>query len=228
MPLHRKHPLTLALIRGLEGLADPSRAPAMQAYMKTDQPFFGVPAVPRRESFWKVVRSFPDVSREEYERVVDELWNGKHREETFQAIEVALYFRAYRDLASWPLYERLVRTATNWDQLDAVVTTLVSPLVLENRRLERVVGKWAADPDLWVRRASLLAHLRHKDRTNTELLGRTILRLADEKEFFIRKAIGWVLREYARTDSDWVRDFVDAHGERLSVLSRREALKRLG
>ncbi|MCB0173573.1 MAG: DNA alkylation repair protein, partial [Anaerolineae bacterium] len=81
--------------------------------------------------------------------------------------------------------------------------------------------------NFWVRRASLLAHLRHKEQTNTQLLADTILALCHESEFFIRKAIGWVLRDYSYTDPAWVSNFVAQYDDRLSGLSKREALKQI-
>lgn len=94
----------------------------------------------------------------------------------------------------------------------------------------RLAFDWCSgdhDRNLWVRQASVLAHLRHKDETNLGLLSETIDALAPERDFFIRKAIGWVLREYAKTDPEWVRRFVRAREGTLSGLSRREALKHL-
>jgi 3-methyladenine DNA glycosylase AlkD len=125
------------------------------------------------------------------------------------------------------LYERLVRSAPHWDTLDWIAAKLISPLVRQHREFEAELIKWSADDNFWVRRAALLAHLHHKEETNTDLLGQTILRLCHEKEFFIRKAIGWVLRDYAYTDPAWVRAFVAAHETELSGLSRREALKQI-
>lgn len=199
----------------------------MQAYMKTDQPFYGVMAVPQREIARAACRDFPDLTREEWETVILELWNGTHREEMHQALHVAQHYTSHRTPEAWPLFERLVHEATNWDTLDWIAGRLISELVLENRRFESDLVRWSESDNLWVRRASLLAHLRHKERTNTRLLSETILRLAPEREFFIRKAIGWVLREYSKTSPEWVRSFVDRHGDRLSGLSRREALKRI-
>ena len=222
------HALTRRIRRELKAQADPRKAAAMQAYMKTDQPFFGVMAGPQRDIASAACGDFPDLRREEWEIVIRELWNGSHREEMHQALHVAQHYKWYRGPDAWPLIERLVHEATNWDTLDWVAGRFVSELVLEYPRFEHELARWSKSEKFWVRRASLLAHLRHKERTNTKLLAATILRLAHEKEFFIRKAIGWILREYSKTNPEWVRSFVEMHGDRLSGLSRREALKRLG
>jgi 3-methyladenine DNA glycosylase AlkD len=219
------HPLVSELRTQLAAAADPDDAAAMQAYMKTDQPFYGVKSAPRRAILRDARRLFPITTRGEYEAVVRQLWAGVHREEMYLALDVAEQLKRYRDVASWSLYVELMHRSKWWDTLDWIAAKLIGLLVLEHRQLERELIAWRADPSLWVRRASLLAHLKHKDATNRSLLAETILLLAHEEEFFIRKAIGWVLREYAKVNPTWVVDFVAAHEAELSSLSKREALK---
>ncbi len=221
------HPLSDALRQALSEAADPAKAPSMQAYMKTDQPFYGVMAAPRRAIFRAALKAHPIRSREEYEENVRDLWYGTYREEMYLALDLAEGAKVYRDLASWPLYVELMRTATNWDTLDWIAAILLGDLLRHHREKETEVRLWVDDANLWVRRTTLLIHLKHKHETNLPMLSAAILHLAPEKEFFIRKAIGWVLREYAKTDPDWVRAFVDDHREQLSGLSVREALKNL-
>jgi 3-methyladenine DNA glycosylase AlkD len=221
------HPLVKQLKHDMAEAADAERAADMQAYMKTDQPFYGLPAKERRRLFRNAAARHPIERRQEYRQVIFELWRGEKREEMYQALEVAERFSAFRDNQSWPIYRRLVKSASHWDTLDWVTTKLVSPLVMAHREHEAELRQWAESDSMWVRRASLLAHLRHKDQTNKDLLAETILKLAPEQEFFIRKAIGWVLRELAKTDPAWVRQFVAEHEAALSGLSKREALKNL-
>ena len=221
------HPLTERITAALKSLADPDIAQGMRAYMKSDQPFYGVKAGPRRTAFKTIAKQFKFIAPEEYEQIIFELWGGTHREEMYQALEVAEHYKKYRTLASWPIYDRLVRTSPHWDTLDWIAGKIVSPLVLKHRELEAQLVDWSQDDNFWVRRASLLAHLRHKAHTNTELLADTILALCHEQEFFIRKAIGWVLRDYSYTDPAWVSNFVKQYEERLSGLSKREALKQI-
>jgi 3-methyladenine DNA glycosylase AlkD len=93
--------------------------------------------------------------------------------------------------------------------------------------LDRILRAWSKDPDMWIRRSAITAQLAAKAATDPELLASVIEANLSDPEFFIRKAIGWALREYAKTDPAWVREFVDRHGTELSPLSRREALKNL-
>ncbi|WP_027182823.1 DNA alkylation repair protein [Desulfovibrio inopinatus] len=207
--------------------ANPVDAAAMQRYMKTDQPFFGIKTPQRKAIFKQAQKSFPITSRDEYEQTIRTLWAGSHREHMYLALHVAEETKAFYDAQSWNLYEDLVNTASHWDTLDWLATRIVGMILLDQRTFEPTVEVWAGAPGLWVRRASLLVHLKHQDRTNVPLLERTIRKLAHEKEFFIQKAIGWVLRQYARTDPQYVLKFVAEHATLLAPLSQREALKHL-
>ncbi len=204
---------------------DLTKAPQMQAYMKTTQPFYGVQSKLRKQIFREAIKKYPITSREEWEKVILELWNGTHREEMYQALEVAERHKKYHDETAWFLFEELLRSATNWDTVDWLSSNLIGMLVLKYRHFEKEVWDWSDDENFWVRRASLLVHLKHKEKTNIKLLSQTILKLAHEREFFIRKAIGWVLRQYSYTDPDWIIQFVNKYEDKLSGLSKREALK---
>ena len=221
------HPLVDTLQQAMRAAADPAKAGPMQAYMKTGQPFYGIQSGPRRKLFKEAARRFPVGTREAYETVVLALWNGTYREDQYQALEAAEHFKRFRTPEAWPLYEHLARTATNWDTLDWIAAKLLGPLVLQHRAFEADLERWSRDDNMWVRRAALLAHLHHRAETNTALLSALILRLAHEREFFIRKAIGWVLRDYSYANPGWVAAFVAAHEDVLSGLSRREALRQI-
>jgi 3-methyladenine DNA glycosylase AlkD len=221
------HPMVEFLTAEMKKMGDAEKAPSMQAYMKTNQPFYGIQAGPRRKIFMQAKRQYPIKSKSEYFEIISELWNGTYREDMYQALEVAEAYKDYIDEESWDFFEGLVRTATNWDTLDWIAAKLISPLIICNRKFEKKLLAWSKDENMWVRRASILAHLRQKENTNTEFLAKIILSLSQEKEFFIRKAIGWILREYAYTDPNWVANFVNANREKLSGLSIREALKNI-
>ena len=219
------HPITIFINSKLKRVGDSIKAPQMKAYMKTEQPFYGVQSKLRKQIFRDAIKKYPIESREEWETVILELWNGTHREEMYQALEVAERYKIYHDESAWELFEILLRTATNWDTVDWLSSNLIGQLAYKYRHFEKQLVEWSDDENFWVRRASLLAHLKHKEKTNTKLLSHSILKLAYEKEFFIRKAIGWVLRQYSYTDPVWVIQFVDKYENKLSGLSKREALK---
>lgn len=208
--------------------ANPTDAAPMAAYMKTDQPFYGVKTPARRAIARELVQTFPVDSVAEYEAVVSALWDLPHREEQYLAIDVARAWSGFIEPPRLPLYRRMIRDGAWWDTVDAIAAKLVGRLVLEHRtRLTPIMRSWIDDDDMWIRRSALICQLGHKSETDATMLFDFCRRRADESEFFIRKAIGWALREYARTDPDSVRAFVAEMGDGLSTLSRREATKHL-
>ena len=220
-----KHPLVERVKRDLAAQADPARAAPMQAYMKTDQPFLGVPAPLRKSLLRAALKDHPIGSADAYESVIRALWAGSHREEMYQALDIAERLTRFNISARMPLWDELLSTAANWDLVDDIAGGLVSPLVKADRANQAWLIRWRTHDGMWFRRASLLGHLKHRAATDKPLLAETIDMLAHEGEFFIRKAIGWVLRDLSYAEPDWVESFVASRGQRLSGLSRREALK---
>jgi 3-methyladenine DNA glycosylase AlkD len=126
-----------------------------------------------------------------------------------------------------PVYAEIIRSGASWDLVDGVAHRLCALLQAHRQEVTPVLLGWAEDEDFWFRRAAITAQLAAKAHTDTALLARVIEANLADREFFIRKAIGWALREYAKTDPGWVVGFVERHGRSLSPLSRREALKNL-
>lgn len=210
----------------LQAAGDPGRARGAQAYMKTTDPFFGVGAVPLRAELKPLYVRFRPASQGEYLDQVAALWAIREREGKYAAIEWARRFKAFVTLDSLPLYERLIREGQWWDTVDAIAAHLVGSLLLTQRlRMKPRIEAWSRDPDLWIRRTALLAHLTHRESTDHAQLFAHCLRLAPEKDFFIRKAIGWALRAYSKVAPEPVQAFLEAHPGRFSALSVREALK---
>ena len=212
----------------LSRLADRAKAIPMAAYMKTDMPFYGVPKPGRVPIAREVKARFPPADAEDYRRMVLALWGLPHREEKYLAIGYAWTFRKHVVFSQVDLFERMIVEGAWWDFVDELASPIVGKIVLEDRLVMRpVLEEWVDGPDMWLRRTAILCQNRHKDQTDKAMLFDFCLRRSAEKEFFIRKAIGWALREYARTQPDEVRRFLAEHGDRLSGLSRREAARHL-
>lgn len=225
---HSAEHLAREAVARLRALGDPARARAMAAYMRTQDPFFGVGAVLLRGVLRDLARLHPPRSQAEYGAQCDALWTIREREGRYLAVEWARRFKPFITLDALPLYERMVREGAWWDTVDALAAHLVGPLLLDHREtMKPVIEAWTMDPCLWIRRAALLAHLKHRDRTDEDQLFSHCLRLAAEKDFFIRKAIGWSLREYGKTRPEAVRTFLETHRDAFSGLSLREGMKRL-
>lgn len=214
--------------RGLSERADPGRAAPMQAYMKTEQPFYGVPRPLRREVERQVKASFRPSDRATWEAGVRALYAQPHRETRYLALAVARHHPKFLDALALPLCEHLIRAGAWWDLVDEVAVHLVGRVLRADPDAGwAALDRWIVDEDLWVRRAAILAQIGRKDATDAERLFRYCLDQAGDRSFWIRKAIGWALREYGRAAPDAVRPFVDQHGAALSGLSRREATRRL-
>lgn len=212
----------------LEAAAVPADAGPMAAYMKTDMPFYGVKKPARVPLYREMKRRFTPEDKEGYEAGVLALWAGPHREQKYAAIEYATQHRSFVAPASIELYERLVREGAWWDLVDGVASHLVGGAWAADREsISVLTDAWIEDPDMWIRRTAIIGQLRHKQRTDEDRLFRYCLARAHETEFFVRKAIGWALREYSRTAPDAVRTFLVAHRGELSGLSFREGAKRL-
>ena len=226
-----------AVRAALAGVGDRERAAQQQAYMKSELPFVGVRAPALKALLRPLLVEHRFIDRGSWEAAVLELWDdATHREEWYAALALVRH-RAYRgwlDPDLVPLLEHLVRNGAWWDVVDEIASHPVGQVLLDHRPdVTPVVDAWSVDADsLWIRRTAMLAQLRHRDRTDADLLERVLVANLDDsafgREFFVRKALGWALREHARTDAAWARTFVRTHADRLSGLSRREALKHLG
>jgi len=214
----------------LAEVADPERAIAMQAYMKSAMPFRGAPKPVQVAALRPVLAAHPVTDRATWEATVRELFDrASYREERYAALAL-LGVRAARpwlDLDLVPLLEHLVVTGAWWDLVDDVAGHQVAPLHRAHpREMATVVRGWARHEDLWLRRTAILSQLGSGVGTDRALLTDVIEANVESREFFHRKAIGWALRDLAWKDPDWVRAFVTDHPD-LSGLSRREALKNL-
>ena len=220
------HPVGAFVTAELAAVADPDRAGPMAAYMKTAMPFFGVSARPRRAIVRSAASAFPPGDVAEYRDQVDTLWALPHREEKYCAIALARTHRSSIAFEQIDLYERLVIEGAWWDFVDEIAVHLVGRVVASDRtRMGPVLETWIDSDDLWLRRTAIICQLGHGQDTDTAMLFDFCTRRAAEREFFIAKAIGWALRQYARTDPDAVRSYVDQHGDELAPLSIREATK---
>ncbi len=213
-----------AVRAGLAARADPAKAPGMQAYMKSAMPFLGVQK-PARDALARELFGEP-MTFDAWQAAVLTLWReATYREERYMALALAgdRRHREHRTLAALPLFDELIVTGAWWDFVDAVATGMLGELLDRDGALAPVLRGWAGDADMWRRRSAIIAQVRRKQRTDVALLYDCIERSRGDREFFIRKAIGWALRAYAWVDPDEIVRYCSAH--ELSALSRREALR---
>jgi 3-methyladenine DNA glycosylase AlkD len=223
--------LIRSLKKELRTVADPEKAPVMRKYMKSAMPYLGIQTPLLRAKVRGVYAAHPIASFEEWRDTVLALWRGaKFREERYAAIALASHkpYSRFHTLEALPMYEEMIVTGAWWDYVDSIATRQLG-LILRSfpRPMAETLREWANGTDIWKRRSAIIAQLNFKAETNLELLYDCIRPSLGEREFFLRKAIGWVLRQHARTDPAEVRRYVKAHDAQLSPLSKREALKHI-
>ncbi|MDO5498588.1 MAG: DNA alkylation repair protein [Propionibacteriaceae bacterium] len=209
--------------------ADPKRAAGQQAYMKSALPFHGVPVPEVRRLTRAELRAHgPLADRAAWERVIRALWEGAaRREERYAALAVARFPRHRRwaaDPVSLEFYRELILTGQWWDLCDEIAHLVGLVLAVSPEQTAPVLRGWSREDDLWLRRVAILSQLDRKGDTDRDLLAYAIVGSLHDGDFFARKGIGWALRQFSKTDPDWVRGFVAEHRE-LSRLSVREALR---
>lgn len=213
----------------LTAAANPEKAGGMQAYMKTEMPFYGVQKAGRTPILRHLAKEYPPEDRDEYEELVLALWDLPHREEKYLAQGLATKHKQFIVPDSLPLYRRMIVEGAWWDFVDEVATHMIRPLVINySNETWPIVDPWIDDEDMWLRRTAIICQVGAKENTDADRLFRFCEQRMHEKEFFIRKAIGWALREYAKTDPDAVARFAEANRDSLSGLSFREATKHIG
>lgn len=227
---HADRALVKAVRSGLRPHADPARAASAQAYMKSEMPYLGV-ALPQVRT---VCRGAFDAQRlatfEAWRDTTLALWRDAGvREERYAAMFLTehRFYKAFQTLDTLPLYQELITTGAWWDYVDAIASHQIGRLLrLFPKDMARTLRAWSKDDDMWLRRTAILAQMTFKAETDLRLLYDCIAPSIDSREFFLRKAIGWALREYAKTDAAEVLRYVTQHRDRLSGLSKREALKK--
>ena len=221
--------LIAAVTRALEDNADPAKAPQMRAYMKSEMPYLGVHTPQRRVLCRDAFAEFPLSTFEDWQRTVLRMWReASYREQRYAAIGLASYpsYREYLAMKALPMFEEMITTGAWWDYVDGIATGPIAEILQRSPKgMSRRMRAWANSDDIWKRRTSIISQLGFKDRTDLDLLYDCIEPSMEEKEFFLRKGIGWALREYAKTDPHEVIRYVTGNSARLSPLSRREALR---
>ena len=204
----------------------------MQAYMKSAMPYHGVATPLLRKICKAVFANLTFRTHSQWQALLLNLWRkARFREERYAALYLAGDRRAqpFQTLAAMPLYEEMIVTGAWWDFVDDIASHRVGPILKDYPApMHRKMLAWSQSPDLWKRRTAIICQLGFKSETDLELLYACIEPSLGSKEFFLQKAIGWALRQYAWTDGAEIKRYVRLNRTRLSNLSRREALKNIG
>lgn len=218
-----------AVADALRALGTPERAAGEKRYLKSDLEFFGVTVPDMRRTVRAAVRSHPGLDREAVLAWAAALWRDPVHERRMAAVE--LLTLAVRRLTAEDLrtVQRLLRESGTWALVDGLACNVAGAIALRDPSCWPVIDAWAADPEFWVRRSALLALLPgiRAGRPDLARFTRYAELMLAEREFFIRKAIGWVLREISRRDPEWVAEWTARHIFEMSGVTFREAVRRL-
>lgn len=215
------------LRQALEDVADPDQAPEMAAYMKNKFTYLGIKAGARRQASKPILSAAKKQDPGPLLDTVEALWSEPERE--FHYVGMDAIRAGAKNLRSGdlPRIRSLIEKTPWWDTVDSLAIHTVGTMVRSHPELVEVMDEWAESDDVWIARTAILHQLMYKEHTDTNRLFAYCEMRMDHPDFFMRKAIGWALRHYARTDPDAVRSFVAKNVDDLSGLSKREALKNL-
>jgi len=230
-----------AWIQEVQAYRNPSAAFGMSAYMRHQFPFMGWPQAQRRQhqaSLWEVLDPNKPIALATLQAMMDELWKQPEREFQYTAMELALRYRQAWTEGWLDLVYGWIQSKSWWDTVDWLApkglgwcilhkeTQASRKTALDQTRLENVLALLHAHPNLWMQRSAFILQLDFKEHTRFDLLCNMCLEKAETKEFFLAKAMGWALRQYARHAPMEVMNFVHQNPQ-LPTLTRREALKHL-
>ncbi|MBS1716109.1 MAG: DNA alkylation repair protein [Armatimonadetes bacterium] len=209
----------------LEPARNPAFAEPMKRYMKNHFDFLGL----KRPEMAALMRPLlKETAKQDEDWLLDQarqLWNLPEREYQYAAIDLLARNQKRLTVASLPLLQEMIETKCWWDSNDAISGHILCPMALRIPEVTAIMDKWNESENFWLVRVSILYQRGHKAATDEARLFRYCLRWAGSKEFFLRKGIGWALREYAKTNRPAVEAFLAQHGERFSGLTLREALR---
>ena len=230
-PMESIQALQRALRHCLRKVADPSKSAGMQAYMKSEMPYLGVQAPFMKKACRELWTAHPVHSQQEWIEAILTLWReAEYREERYVAINLASdkRYSKYITLETVPCFEEMVVDGAWWDYVDSVASRIFHVLLIQHpSEVGILMRDWAVCADIWKRRIAIICQLNSKEETDAALRYDCIEPSIESSEFFLRKGIGWALREYAKTDPAGVIKYVTSNAERLSRLSKREAVRNL-
>ena len=213
-----------ALLAVLQQHANPERAVPMQAYMKHRFAYFGI----GKPELARLCRPFfKDAAKQPVDwDFVRRCWDDPHRELQYTALEYLKKMQQRLTPQDIPRLQTLITEKSWWDSAD-VLDRIVGDIALRHPEVNTVLLAWSTDDNIWLRRVAIDHQLLRKQRTDTALLEKIICNNLGQKEFFINKAIGWALRDYSKTNPEWVQGFINRHRHKMAKLSLREASKYL-
>ncbi|MBF1212335.1 DNA alkylation repair protein [Gemella morbillorum] len=215
----------LEIIDCLEARADNARALDMSKYMKNKFEFFGVGASVRNEIWKPYFKEAKKTKKIDWD-FIEICFKHDKRECQYTAAYYLKYMKKFLVEDDIPKLKELVLTKSWWDTVD-ILDKVIGSIIYNNKNLYPIILEWSKDDNIWLRRVAIDHQLLRKENTDEQLLEKILINNLNHKEFFVNKAIGWALRDYSKTNPQWVRNFIEVHKENMASLSIREASKYL-
>ena len=215
----------LEIIDCLEARADNVRALDMSKYMKNKFEFFGVGASERNEIWKPYFKEAKKTKKIDWD-FIEICFKHDKRECQYTAAYYLKYMKKFLVEDDIPKLKELVLTKSWWDTVD-ILDKVIGSIIYNNKNLYPIILEWSKDDNIWLRRVAIDHQLLRKENTDEQLLEKILINNLNHKEFFVNKAIGWALRDYSKTNPQWVRNFIEVHKENMASLSIREASKYL-
>ena len=209
----------------MTGLANQERSEKMAAYMRHQFDFLGIPTPLRRKQEKATFKAAKQTKTVDWD-FIDHCWQSSYREHQYLAIDYLVVMEPFLAAIDLAKIEQLVITKAWWDSVDAL-SEVVRKLVRRLPALKAEMLRWSLEENLWLRRVAILHQLLQKEQMDRPLLEEVLVNNLGSSEFFINKAIGWSLRDYGKTNPQWVQDFLLRYQTSLAPLTIREASKYL-
>lgn len=220
--------LILDLHKAFSLLEDKNSAAKMKNYLKGQFAFYGVKAADRKQITKEFLKIHPLNDIDQLKEFVKLAWEQDQREFQLLAIDILIKYKKNLQLEDASFVLSLIKSKSWWDTVDMIASHLIGQILLQNRtKFTLTIKAWVKDENMWVRRTAIISQLKHKAELDTTLLNYALTNNFGSKEFFINKAIGWILREHSKLDPNWVVTFIDNNKKSLSNLSIREGSKYL-
>ena len=201
------------------------QAQKMSKYMLNKFEYIGIKTPERRKIFKNFFKEYKNEEKIDWE-FVNKCWENKYREFQYVAADYLKNMKDKLTIDDIPKFKQLILKKSWWDTIDNLDMT-IGALALKDSNVNKILLEWSLDENIWLRRIAIDHQLLRKEKTNTELLEKILKNNLGQAEFFINKAIGWALRDYSKTNPEWVKNFIEKNKENMAKLSIKEASKYL-
>ncbi len=202
---------------------DKENAISMAKYMRNLFEFYGIPTPKRKKIYKNFVKEEKKGKKVDWD-FLDKCYEDSHREFQYLVSDYLIAMNNFLTYDDIPKIEKYIKTKQWWDTID-FLDKVISEIGLKDNRVDDLMLEWSKANDIWVRRVAIDHQLGRKEKTNTVLLEKILVNNFGSDEFFINKAIGWALRDYSKTNPEWVREFINKYKDKMSNLSVKEASK---